>query len=418
MGKRLVNRLTPLAIKRATKPGYYPDGNGLFLVVGKGTGAEVGGKSWALRYKVNGRTTEMGLGGADIVTLVEAREQMIDARNLLRDGIDPLKHRREVLAARRMAAVNAKTFEECGVAYIKVHEAAWRNSKHRKQWAATLLTYANPIIGSMDVADIDTAHVMRVLEPIWLAKNETASRLRGRIESILGWAAVHGYRTGENPARWRDHMDKLLPAPGKVQRETSRHHPAIPYSEIGEFMRDLRERQGIAARLLEFEILTTTRPGEVRGATWGEVDLDARVWTIPASRMKGGAEHRVPLSDEAVKLLEALPRSSDLVFPAPRGGMLSDMAPGAVLRRMGRVDVTAHGTARSTFRDWAAECTNFPRELAEKALAHALKSEVEAAYQRGDLLAKRRLLMQAWARFCGTIPRAADVLPMGTRKAK
>ncbi|MFM0715928.1 integrase arm-type DNA-binding domain-containing protein [Paraburkholderia strydomiana] len=418
MGKRLLNRLTPLAVKRATKPGYYPDGNGLFLVVGKSTGAEVGGKSWVFRYKVQGKTTEMGLGSADIVTLAEARQKMAGARKLLLDGIDPVKYRQEVLKERKLAEQSARNFQECGKAMIEAKQAEWKNPKHRKQWTATLETYAYPVLGLMNVADIDTAHVMRVLEPIWLEKNETASRLRGRLEAILAWATVHKHRKGENPARWRNHLDKLLPAPAKVQRGTAQHHAALRYTEIGAFMRDLRERQGIAARLLEFEILTTTRPGEVRGATWGEIDLDARVWTIPALRMKGGAEHRVPLSDDAVKLLEAIPRGNDLVFPAPRGGMLSDMAPGAVLKRMGRAAVTAHGTARSTFRDWAAECTNFPRELAEKALAHALKSEVEAAYQRGDLLAKRRLLMQAWAKYCATVPHAAAVLPMGTRKAK
>jgi integrase len=256
-----------------------------------------------------------------------------------------------------------------------------------------------------------------VLEPIWLEKNETASRLRGRIEAILGWAAVHGYRTGENPARWRDHLDKLLPAPGKVQRETAQHHAALPYAEIGAFMRDLRERAGMSARALEFAILTAARSGEVRGAMWSEIDLDGNVWTIPGRRMKGGAEHRAPLPDDAVKLLEALPRRNDYAFPAPRGGMLSDMSLTAVLKRMGRADLTAHGF-RSCFRDWCAETTSFPRELAEKALAHTLKSEVEAAYQRGDLLAKRRLLMQAWAKYCATVPRAANVLPMEARKAK
>ncbi|MGF6954725.1 integrase [Paraburkholderia youngii] len=400
-------------MKRVKEPGYYLDGNGLILVVGKTDG----GRSWVFRYKTQGKTTEMGLGSADIVTLAEARQKMVEARKLLIDGIDPLAHRRSQMRERELAALSARTFEECARAYIEAHQAGWRNTKHRKQWTATLEQFAYPKIGALDVRDIETAHVMRVLEPLWLEKNETASRLRGRIEAILGWAAVHGHRSGENPARWKDHLDKLLPAPGKVQRQTSKHHAALPYSEIGAFMRDLRERQGMAARALEFEILTTTRPGEVRGSTWGEIDLNARLWTIPGLRMKGGREHRIPLSDDAVRLLESLPRRNDLVFPAPRGGMLSDMAPGAVLKRMGRPDVTAHGTARSTFRDWAAECTNFPRELAEKALAHALKSEVEAAYQRGDLLAKRRLLMQAWAKYCSTMPATAGVLPMRKRKS-
>ncbi|MEX3962690.1 tyrosine-type recombinase/integrase [Paraburkholderia sp. EG286B] len=415
MATRKLNRLNPLAVKRATKPGYLADGGNLYLLIGPG-----GTKSWVMRYTLAGRTREMGLGGLNDVSLGDARKRCAEARRQLLDGDDPLTLRRAMLREKRNAQTQARTFKECAEAYVKAHEAGWRNAKHRAQWRSTLERYAYPVLGSLDVRSIDTSHVMRALEPHWLTKNETMSRLRGRIESILGWAAVHGYRPGgENPARWKDHLDKLLPSPGKVQRETSRHHPALPYSEIGAFMRELRERHGMAARLLEFEILTTTRPGEVRGATWGEIDLEAKIWTIPGLRMKGGQEHRVPLSDDAVKLLEALPRRNDLVFFAPRGGALSDMAPGAVLKRMGHGDVTAHGTARSTFRDWAAECTNFPRELAEKALAHALKSEVEAAYQRSDLLMKRRAMMEAWAKFCATVPRVADVLPMnGKRRAK
>ncbi|CAG4889822.1 tyrosine-type recombinase/integrase [Paraburkholderia saeva] len=418
MGKRLVNRLTPLAIKRATKSGYYLDGNGLFLVVGKGTGAEVGGKSWVFRYKVQGKTTEMGLGSADIVTLSEARQKMTDARKLLLDGIDPLKHRQEVLRIRRHAEQSARTFEECARALIESKQSEWKNPKHRKQWVSTLETYAYPKIGSMDVADIDTAHVMRVLTPIWIQKNETASRLRGRIEAVLDWARVHEHRVGENPARWKGHLDKLLSAPGKVQRETSQHHAALAYSEIGAFLRDLRERDGMGARALEFAILTAARSGEVRGMLWSEVDLDAGIWTIPGIRMKAGKEHRVSLSDDAVKLLEALPRRNELVFPAPRGGPLSDMSLTAVLKRMGRADLTAHGF-RSTFRDWSGEMSAHPREVIEHALAHQLADRVEAAYQRGDLFAKRKVLMADWAKYCSTIPQAADVLPMaGKRKTK
>ena len=417
MGKRLLNRLTPLAVKRAEKPGYYPDGNGLFLIVGKSPDG-VGGKSWALRYKVKGKTTEMGLGSADLVTLAEARQKMIDARKLLLDGIDPLRHRRELLRTREQAAANARTFEECARALVESKQAEWKNPKHRKQWVSTLETYAFPKIGTIDVADIDTAHVMRVLTPIWTAKNETASRLRGRLEAVLDWARVHEHRAGENPARWKGHLDKLLPAPGKVQRETAQHHAALPYAELGVFMRDLREREGVSARALEFAILTAARSGEVRGATWGEFDLDGKVWTVPGGRMKAGKEHRVPLSDDAVKLLETLPRSGDHVFPAPRGGMLSDMALTAVLKRMGRADLTGHGF-RSTFRDWAGETTAHPREVIEHALAHQLKDKAEAAYARGVLMAKRGVLMADWARYCSTIPQAADVLPMtGKRKTK
>lgn len=415
MAKRLVNRLTPLAVKRASKPGAYLDGNGLILVVGKGTGAEVGGKSWVFRYKVGGKSREMGLGSADIVTLAEARQKMIDARKLLLDGCDPLQHRRDVMRARALAAENARTFEDCARALIEAKQAEWKNPKHRKQWTATLETYAYPVLGSMDVADIDTPHVRRVLDPIWLTKNETASRLRGRIEAVLAWATAHKHRVGENPARWRGHLSTMMAEPGKVQRV--QHHAALPYAELGAFMRDLREREGMGARALEFAILTAARSGEVRGATWAEFDLDGKLWTIPAGRMKAGKEHRVPLSDDVVNLLEALPRSDGPAFPAPRGGMLSDMSLTAVLKRMGRADLTGHGF-RSTFRDWAGETTAHTREVIEHALAHQLKDKAEAAYARGELLAKRKLLMADWAAYCSTVPQPAAVLPMAKRMAK
>nr|WP_069262691.1 site-specific integrase [Paraburkholderia nodosa] len=414
MAKRLINRLTPLAVKRATA-GAHLDGNGLILYVGKSASADGGGKSWIFRYKIRGRSTDMGLGSADIVTLTEARAKATECRKLLIDGIDPLTHRRAVLRERELAAMSARTFEECAKAYIAIHEAGWRNDKHRKQWTSTLTKYAYPKIGALDVREIGTPHVMRVLEPIWLKKNETASRLRGRIEAILDWAAVHGHRSGDNPARWKGHLDKLLPAPGKVQRETSKHHAALPYQEIGAFMRDLRGREGIAARALEFAVLTVARSGEVRHAVWQEIDLAARLWTVPAGRMKAGREHRVPLSGAAVTLLEALPRRDNYVFAAPRLGPLSDMSLTAVLKRMGRADLTAHGF-RSSFRDWAGETTAHPREVIEHALAHQLKDQAEAAYQRGDLLVKRTVLMADWARHCVTVPDAAGVLPMRKRK--
>jgi integrase len=305
----------------------------------------------------------------------------------------------EVREAARLAAAveraKALTFDQCAADYIKAHRAGWRNAKHASQWESTLATYASPVFGTLPVASVDTALVMKVLNSIWTEKTETASRLRGRIESVLGWATTSGYRTGDNPARWRGHLENLLPAPEKVKKVE--HHPALPWQQIGAFMADLRAREGIAARALEFLILTAARSGEVRGMRWDEVEDGC--WTVPAERMKAGKEHRVPLSDSAIALLEKMPRLGDYVFPgAKKGALLSDMSLTAVLRRMGREGITVHGF-RSSFRMWAAEATNFPREVAEHALAHQLPDKVEAAYRRGDLHDKRKLLMQGWAEY-------------------
>jgi len=284
--------------------------------------------------------------------------------------------------------------------------AGWKNEKHGKQWTATLKTYAFPVMGTLPIAAIDTGLVLRVLEPIWYEKTETASRLRSRIESVLSWATVRGYRQGENPARWKNCLKELLRARNKIK--AVKNHAALPYVEIGAFMADLRQRKGISPRALEFAILTAARSGEVRGATWLEIDLQARIWTIPANRMKAGKEHRIPLSEDAVRLLEAMPRmeGSEYAFPAPRGGQLSDMSLMEVLRRMEHGDVTQHGF-RSTFKDWAGETTAYSREVIEQALAHKLKDKTEAAYQRGDMLAKRVRLMADWARFCSTVQKVS-----------
>lgn len=380
-------------------------GDGRFAVGGAdGLHLRIAGESraWILRIKVGERRCDMGLGPYPEVALAEARETARRYRKRVREGHDPLRDKRDARAAIRAERAKAKTFKDCAVAYIEAHGAGWKNEKHAKQWGATLETYAYPVFGSLPVGAIDTSLVLDALRPIWATKTETASRLRGRIESILDWAKVSGYRDGENPARWRGHLDKLLPARSKVQKVE--HHAALPYRETGAFMAELRARDGTAARALEFSILCASRSGEVRLATWSEVDLVGKIWTIPAARMKAGKEHRVPLSDAAVSLLKALPRIEDepIIFPAPRGGSLSDMTLTAVLRRMKRQGLTQHGF-RSTFRDWAGETTAYPREVIEHALAHQLKDKAEAAYQRGDLLVKRARLMTDWAKFCAVI---------------
>jgi integrase len=296
-------------------------------------------------------------------------------------------------------------------------EKEWTNNKHASQWRNTLATYAEPLIGKIFVRDIDQSHVSRVLEPIWHTKTETAKRLRGRIESILDWARVRGYRSGENPARWRGHLDMILPAPGKIQ--TVEHHPALPFAEIATFIERLRQQPGMGARALELAIYTAARSGEVRGATWGEVNLTDATWTIPAARMKAKREHRVALNSEAKLLLESLPSADtaapeDLIFPNTKNQALSDMTLTAVLRRMERADITTHGF-RSTFRDWCSEQTNYPREVAEMALAHTIGDKVEAAYRRGDLFEKRRKLMRDWGRYC-TAPAQASAKVIKLRK--
>jgi integrase len=306
----------------------------------------------------------------------------------------------------------AMTFSEAAKAYIAVKEAEWSNAKHGDQWRNTLATYADPVIGNIFVRDIEQSHVMRVLEPIWLDKTETAKRLR-RAGLKICWIGrrVRGFRSKEqeNPARWRGHLDTLLQAPGKVQ--TIEHHPALPMDDLGAFMVELRKQEGMGARALEFAILTAARSGEVRGATWSEIDLKDATWTIPASRMKMKREHRAALNAEAVTLLESLPRTGDLIFPNSKGDKLSDMTLTAVLRRMNRSDITAHGF-RSTFRDWCSERTNYPRDVAEMALAHAIGDKVEAAYRRGDLFEKRRRMMKEWGKFSGKVQAAGTVTPI------
>ena len=392
---RAIGKLTALAVEKAKKRGYYGDGGGLFLQV-----SSSGSKSWVFRFKEAGKLHEMGLGATHTIGLAEARERARECRRLRLDGIDPIEARKIARAQARLDAAKAVTFKDCAERYIASHGAGWRSRTHAAQWPSTFRRYIYPVFGSLPVQGVDVGLVLKVLEPIWTAKPETASRVRGRIESVLDWATARGYRQGENPARWRGHLQNLLPTKSKVRRV--KHHTALPYAEIGNFMTQLHEQQGIAARALAFTILTAARTGEVIGARWSEINVAERQWVVPGERMKSGKEHRVPLSEAPLAILEQMQaiRQGDFVFPGGKARLpISNMAMMMTLRRMGRGDLTVHGF-RSSFRDWAAERTDFPSEVAEMALAHAVSSKVEAAYRRGDLFQKRRQLMDTWSRFC------------------
>jgi integrase len=387
------------------------DPPGLYLYV---AGA---GRSWILRYtSPTGRRRDFGLGSYSDYTLAEAREKARAARKQALEGVDPIDEKRAGRDVLRAADAKRMTFSACVNAYIGAHGDGWRNPKHRQQWENTLETYAGPKIGNLDVALVDTPHLLKVLEPIWKEKTETATRLRGRIESVLSWATVRGYRSGDNPARWKGHLSELLANPSKVSKVE--HLPALPYGEIGAFMVELRKQEGIGAAAVEFAILTAARSGEVRGATWDEIDFAGKAWKIPGERMKAGREHVVPLSDAAIAVLRKMEKqkTSNYVFPgAKEDKPLSDMSLTAVLRRMKRDEITTHGF-RSTFRDWAAELTAYPSEMAEMALAHRISDKVEAAYRRGNLFAKRVRMMNDWARYCATVAKAANVLPLRKKK--
>ncbi len=413
-GKHQEKRLTPAEVRSFSHPGRYLDGGGLFLKVEAN-----GAKRWGQRLMIRGKRCDLGLGGFPDVSLAEARKLAEANRKLAHDGGDPL--------AAKLAAARVPTFREAMEAYLSKKSAEFSSEKHQKQWRATLDAYALPKIGALRVSEITMSDVLRVLEPIWTSKTETASRLRGRIEGILSWATVAGHRSGDNPARWRGNLEEMLSKPSKIT--IKENHPALALADVPRWWCDLGRREGMSARALAFLTLTGARSGEVRGATWGEIVLEAQMWTVPAARMKAGREHRVPLTDEAVALLKNLPRmgGTDLVFPAPRGGMLSDMSISAVMRRMqeselerleaqdkaegqepgtgphGYIDprnkrpAVPHGM-RSVFRQWAAE-KGFDRDMAELALAHQVGSEVERAYQRSDMVERRRAMMVAWGRF-------------------
>jgi integrase len=400
---RTINRLSPRTVAAISKVGMHSDGGGLYLQVSR-----YNTKSWIFRFTLNGRERQMGLGSLHTISLAEARQEAGECRKMIRERIDPIEARNSRRNRLSIESAKAMTFSECAESYIEAHRSGWRNAKHESQWRNTLATYAYPKFGNLPVSAVDVGLVMKALQPIWSTKTETASRVRGRIESILDWATVQNYREGENPARWRGHLDKLLPKPSKVQKV--KHHAALSYDGIGTFMVELRNREAVAARGLEFLILTATRTSETLEAQWIEFDLNEKVWTIPADRMKGDKEHRVPLSPAVATVIQAMKEvsQSDYVFPGNRARRpLSNMAFLQLLKRMGHGDLTAHGF-RSTFKDWAAERTNYPNEVSEMALAHTISDKAERAYRRGELLEKRRRLMDDWAEFCSMVPANLD----------
>jgi integrase len=417
--KRQGNKLTAAAVRAAKEPGLYGDGHGLYLQV-----SAFDTKAWVFRYMLDGRARKMGLGPLHTVSLANARERAADLRLKVLDGIDPIEDRKTTRAKKRLEAAKALTFKECADAYIKANRSGWKNDKHAAQWGATfnetkrgkqIFSAATAAINDLPVATIDTGLVRKVLEPIWYTTPETASRVRGRIERVLAWATVAEYRSGENPARWSGHLKELLPATTKVA--AVEHHSALPYHGLPTFMRELCLKKGISARALEFTVLTAARTGEAIGAKWLEIDVDAKLWTVPPERMKSGKEHRVPLSERALAIIGALRSDSDFVFAGARGDKpLSNMAMLELVRGM-REGLTVHGF-RSTFRDWAAEQTAYPHEMCEMALAHTVGNKVEKAYRRGDMMEKRRRLMDDWAGYCAQSPaKAPRAKVVGIREA-
>ena len=405
---RIKATMAEKSVSKLTKqPGMHAVGDppGLYLHC---HGAK---SSWILRYSsLDGKRRDMGLGSYGDLTLAEARDKAREKRKLILQGIDPIEAKRELKDIRIASKAKRMTFQQCVDGYLVAHGDTWKSPKHRAQWRSTLETYAGPVIGELNVASVDMERVLKILEPLWKDKTETATRLRGRIESVLDWATVRKYRQGDNPARWKGHLDKLLAKPSKEVE----HLAALPLAEMGAFMADLRKQEGIGAAALEFAILCAARSGEVRGATWGELDIPGKTWTVPASRMKAGKEHRVPLTAPALAILKRMKKCKvgELVFPGMKEGRpLSDMSLTAVLRRMERTDITAHGF-RSTFRDWAGETSAYPREVIEHAMAHKLKDKAEASYARGTLFDKRRRLMDAWAGYCSKVQTAATVTPI------
>jgi len=391
---RIAKELKPIEVNRLTTAGHHAVGGvaGLYLYV-----LDSGARSWVLRTMVGGKRRHMGLGAFPEVGLALAKERALSAKQSVEQGLDPIEERAKATAKLIAEQKSAISFEDATAEYIESKGSEFKNSKHLAQWTSTLKTYAFPSVGKSIVSDITQDDILKILNPIWKEKTETASRTRGRIEAVLDWATIRGYRKGENPARWKGHLDAILPAPGKIRKVV--HHRAVAVSVLPKVFLDLKDRNGNSARALEFAILTAARSGEVRGATWEEIDFANKIWTVPADRMKAKVEHRVPLTDHVIRLLKNIgPRATGVIFSAPKGGELSDMALTKVLQRM-EVDAVPHGF-RSTFRDWAGEKTNYPRELAEQALAHTLKDKVEAAYRRGDLLEKRRPMMLDWANFC------------------
>ena len=391
---RALNRLSALEVRGAKRPSLLADGGNLYLQI-----SDSGAKSWLFRFMRQGQSRAMGLGSLNAVGLAKAREKAAKCREQLADGIDPIEARKIDKAKRTASDRNTITFKDAADAYIAAHDAGWKNEKHAVQWRNTLKTYAHPELGKFAVSVIDTSMVLRVLEPIWVTKTVTAGRLRGRIERVLDWAGAKGYRTGDNPARWRGHLDNLLPAQNRVHEV--RHQRSLPYAEIADFLVRLRSQPGIAARALELNILTVSRTKEIDLATWDEIDFAQEVWNRPGEHMKNGTDHRQPLSQRAVEILIEARKiaTGDFIFPGQKPGKpLSDMAMISVLRRMG-VDAVTHGF-RATFRTWAEEKTGHPLAVLEQAMAHTISDKLVAAYQRGDLFEKRRRLMNTWAAYC------------------
>ena len=389
------NCLTAVGIKNLKDKGLHADGGGLYLRI-----TDSGTKGWIFRFSQSGRTRDMGLGTCAEISLASARQIAEECRKQLKQGIDPIEDRKKTALAQN-GGPNVVTFREAADRYITAHEPSWKNAKHRQQWRNTLSSYAIPIIGHLDVAAITTDDILRVLEPIWQAKPETAVRVRGRIENVLDWCRARKHRDGANPALWRGHLKHLLPA--RKKKGTVRHHPAMPWRDIPAFMVTLRANSAISARTLEFTILTAARTSESILATHDEFDLDENIWHVPAKRMKASVDHRVPLAARARDIIAGLPRIEGLPYVFPGGPLdrpLSNMAMLELLRGL-RPGLTVHGF-RSTFRDWAAEETDFPSEVVEMALAHTIESQVERAYRRGDLFQKRRALMDAWAAYCSS----------------
>lgn len=404
--------LSALQVRRLTDPGFYAVGGvaGLHLHV-----KETGARSWILRITVGGERPDVGLGGFPDVSVEQARQHAREMREQVSRGIDPRAARRDAANTLKADQAKALTFDQAADQCHKTKASEFRSAKHADDWINSVRRHAIPVMGRLPIADVEMAHVVTVLTPIWMTKTETATRVRQRIESVLDWATVSGYRSGENPARWKGHLEYVLPKPRKVRKV--KHHAALPWQEVGAFMAGLRAREGMGARALEFAIFTAARSGEVRFATWDEIDFEVKLWTVPATRIKAGKQHRVPLSDPAVKLVKTLPRldGSPYVFPAARGGALSDMSLSAVTRRMG-VDAVPHGF-RSSFKDWCRSSTSYPDEVSELALAHVNSDATRAAYARDELLPKRIRLMRDWAKFCATVQRAATITPIRTHRA-
>jgi len=410
-----IGKLSAVEVAKAKGPAVLHDGGGLYLRF-----SSSGGKSWVFRFQLDGKRRDMGLGPYPDISLAEARGRATEHRKQRLDGIDPLEAKEARRQAQRLAVAKGRTFRECAIEFIEKNRVGWRNAKHRQQWENTLATYVYPTLGGLPVSTIDTGLVVQVLDPIWTEKPETASRVRGRIEAVLDAATVRGFRQGPNPAQWKGNLAHILPARARVRKVA--HHAALPFDDMPGFLAALRNRKGMAAWALEFAALTAARTGEVLGARWGEIgDLTAKIWTVSTDRMKAGREHRVPLSDAALAVLEKVrplalmtdgkPDPAAPVFPGSRRALpMSNMVLLMLLRRMKRDDLTVHGF-RSTFSDWAAERTAYPREVVEMALAHAIENKAEAAYRRGDLFEKRRRLMVDWARFCEAPP-AGEVVPL------